>query len=219
MHKPPGEKFLQALSFQSVAGGGGSHRPRMGQTIEPAAPRAQIQRHAQRTFGGHTLAVSTRSSFRISMRLTTSRAGSCGAAMMRKTWFRRHACGPFDTLAPSEAGMRAPGCSAIVRTTSFGWLQKNRARQLDTEFEEEIHRRAGEALNPETLLLQRADTQLLEQAMNATARSFAGGTGATRTGRFVLQRDRGVSLAFRWARSCPPYFARVNGFGTQRAIW
>ena len=25
--------------------------------------------------------------------------------------------------------------------------------------------------------------------------------------------------AFRWARSCRPYFARVNGFGTPRATW
>ncbi|MGE5833156.1 MAG: sigma-70 family RNA polymerase sigma factor [Acidobacteriota bacterium] len=55
---------------------------------------------------------------------------------------------------------------SIVRTTAFGWLQKNHAQQLATEFDEEIHRKEGEALNPEALLLQRADTQLLEQAMN-----------------------------------------------------
>jgi len=53
---------------------------------------------------------------------------------------------------------------SIVRTTAFAWLQKNRAR-LATEFDEEIHRGGYEALNPEALLLQRADTQLLEQAM------------------------------------------------------
>src|SRR4029077_13913609 len=46
------------------------------------------------------------------------------------------------------------------------WLQKNRAQQLTTEFDEAIHSEEGGALNPETLLLQRADTQLLEQAMN-----------------------------------------------------
>jgi RNA polymerase sigma-70 factor (ECF subfamily) len=55
---------------------------------------------------------------------------------------------------------------SIVRTTAFGWLQRYRTQQLATEFDEEIHREGGEALNPETLLLQRADTQLLEQAMN-----------------------------------------------------
>jgi len=55
---------------------------------------------------------------------------------------------------------------SIVRTTAFRWLQKNRAQHLATEFNEDIHSEEGEALNPETLLLQRADTQLLEQAMN-----------------------------------------------------
>jgi RNA polymerase sigma-70 factor (ECF subfamily) len=55
---------------------------------------------------------------------------------------------------------------SIVRTTAFRRLHKNRAQQLATEFNEEIHSEGCEALNPETLLLQRADTQLLEQAMN-----------------------------------------------------
>ena len=54
----------------------------------------------------------------------------------------------------------------IVHTTAIRWLQKNRAQQLATEFNEEIHSEGYEALNPETVLLQRADTQLLEQAMN-----------------------------------------------------
>jgi RNA polymerase sigma-70 factor (ECF subfamily) len=54
----------------------------------------------------------------------------------------------------------------IVRTTAFGWLQKNRAQHLATEFDEAIHSEGCVALNPESLLLQGADTQLLEQAMN-----------------------------------------------------
>ena len=54
----------------------------------------------------------------------------------------------------------------IVRTTAFSWLQKNRAQEFATEFNEDIHSEGCEALNPETLLLQRADTRLLEQAMN-----------------------------------------------------
>ena len=55
---------------------------------------------------------------------------------------------------------------SIVRTTAFRWLQKNRAHELATEFDEAIHREEFEALNPEALLLQRADTQLLDLAMN-----------------------------------------------------
>jgi RNA polymerase sigma-70 factor (ECF subfamily) len=54
----------------------------------------------------------------------------------------------------------------IVRTTALRRLQRNRAQQFTTEFNEEIHTETCEAINPETLLLQRADTQLLEQAMN-----------------------------------------------------
>jgi RNA polymerase sigma-70 factor (ECF subfamily) len=54
----------------------------------------------------------------------------------------------------------------IVRTTAFRWLQKNRAQHLATEFDEAIHSEGCEAFNPEILLLQGADTQLLEQAMN-----------------------------------------------------
>jgi len=54
----------------------------------------------------------------------------------------------------------------IVRTTAFTCLQKNRGQKLATEFDETIHRDACEALNPETLLLQGADSRLLEQAMN-----------------------------------------------------
>lgn len=54
----------------------------------------------------------------------------------------------------------------IVRNTAFGFLDKNGAHHLATEFNEDIHSEECEVLNPETLLLQRADTQLLEQAMN-----------------------------------------------------
>jgi RNA polymerase sigma-70 factor (ECF subfamily) len=54
----------------------------------------------------------------------------------------------------------------VVHNTAVRWLQKNRAQQLATEFNEEMHSEACEALNPEALLLQRADTQLLEEAIN-----------------------------------------------------
>jgi RNA polymerase sigma-70 factor (ECF subfamily) len=54
----------------------------------------------------------------------------------------------------------------IVRTTAFKWLHKNHAQQLTTEFNEDKHGEGRDAVTPETLLLQRADTQLLEQAMD-----------------------------------------------------
>jgi RNA polymerase sigma-70 factor (ECF subfamily) len=55
---------------------------------------------------------------------------------------------------------------SIVRSTAFRWLEKNRAQQLVAEFNEEIHSPGCENLSPETVLLQRADTHLLEQAMD-----------------------------------------------------
>jgi RNA polymerase sigma-70 factor (ECF subfamily) len=55
----------------------------------------------------------------------------------------------------------------IVRTTAFRRLQKrNRAQQIAVEFNEQIHTDTWEAVNPETLLLQCADTQWLEHALN-----------------------------------------------------
>jgi RNA polymerase sigma-70 factor (ECF subfamily) len=53
----------------------------------------------------------------------------------------------------------------IVRTTAIRWLQKNRGQQLATEFNEEIHSRGSEALDPEALLLQGADIRMLDRAM------------------------------------------------------
>jgi RNA polymerase sigma-70 factor (ECF subfamily) len=55
---------------------------------------------------------------------------------------------------------------SIVRNVAFRWLQKNRGHQVAAEFDEEIHSDGGDAHNPETVLLQRADTQLLELAMD-----------------------------------------------------
>ena len=71
----------------------------------------------------------------------------------------------FRYFGTFRGGNARPWLLRIVRTTSFGWLQKNRRRQLETKFEEEIHHRVGEDRNPETLLLQRADTQLVAHAI------------------------------------------------------
>lgn len=51
----------------------------------------------------------------------------------------------------------------IVRNTCYTWLQQNRAHELAIEFNEELH--SGEGTNPETILLENADKQLLKQAL------------------------------------------------------
>lgn len=58
----------------------------------------------------------------------------------------------------------------IVRNTCYTWLQQNRARELTTEFDEEIH--STESGNPETLLIEGANKQLLQQALEELPVSF-----------------------------------------------
>ena len=55
----------------------------------------------------------------------------------------------------------------IVRHTCYTWLQRHRGHELATTFDDERHSGEREASNPETLLLQRADQQLLREALDA----------------------------------------------------
>ncbi len=62
-----------------------------------------------------------------------------------------------------------PWLLAIVRNTFYSWLQKNRAQELATPFDEEVHGDAGRdaGRDPEIDLLLRADRHLLRQALEA----------------------------------------------------
>jgi RNA polymerase sigma factor (sigma-70 family) len=51
----------------------------------------------------------------------------------------------------------------IVRNTCYTWLQQNRARDLTIQFDEEVH--STEANNPESVLLEGVDRQMLKQAL------------------------------------------------------
>ena len=53
----------------------------------------------------------------------------------------------------------------IVRNTCYTWLRKNRAGELSTEFNEEIHHEEVASPNPEELLLENADRQHLKDAL------------------------------------------------------
>jgi RNA polymerase sigma factor (sigma-70 family) len=55
----------------------------------------------------------------------------------------------------------------IVRHTGYTWLQRHRGRELATAFDEEQHSGEREDSNPETLLLQQANQQLLREALEA----------------------------------------------------
>lgn len=54
----------------------------------------------------------------------------------------------------------------IVRNTSYRWLRKTRSYEPVTQFDENKHTSGSETSNPEVLLLQKADKQLLEKALN-----------------------------------------------------
>ena len=51
----------------------------------------------------------------------------------------------------------------IVRNASYTWLQQHRSSELTTEFDEKLHSVEGD--NPETILLEDADKQMLKQAL------------------------------------------------------
>jgi RNA polymerase sigma factor (sigma-70 family) len=60
----------------------------------------------------------------------------------------------------------------IVRNTCYTWLQKNRAPQATTTFDEEMHGVAAAAHDPEAVLLRTEDVQLLRNAVNELPAEF-----------------------------------------------
>src|SRR6267154_1372288 len=53
----------------------------------------------------------------------------------------------------------------IVRNTSYTWMQRNRSPELNLPLDEEVHEVKSNDLSPEALLLQKADAQMLRQAV------------------------------------------------------
>src|SRR5262245_58955952 len=53
----------------------------------------------------------------------------------------------------------------IVRNTSYTWLHQNRAHEMTTTFDEEMHSVDSDTSNPATLALQSDEHQVLTQAL------------------------------------------------------
>jgi RNA polymerase sigma-70 factor (ECF subfamily) len=54
----------------------------------------------------------------------------------------------------------------IVRHTSYTWLKKNREHDTTmTSFDEELHSGGNDNIDPETLLLQKADREIIRRAL------------------------------------------------------
>ena len=60
----------------------------------------------------------------------------------------------------------------IVRNTSYTLLKKNRAADLTTTFDEEIHASGRESVSPAAMLEHAEDAELLKNAMNALPAEF-----------------------------------------------
>jgi RNA polymerase sigma factor (sigma-70 family) len=56
---------------------------------------------------------------------------------------------------------------AIVRNACYTWMQHNRPPELTLPLDDDMHEIESEDLNPEALLLQSADTEIVRQALEA----------------------------------------------------
>jgi RNA polymerase sigma-70 factor (ECF subfamily) len=61
---------------------------------------------------------------------------------------------------------------AIVRHSAYDWLKKQRLWEAAAQFNEELHDREDEALNPEHVAVQRANREMLLQAMEKLPAEF-----------------------------------------------
>jgi RNA polymerase sigma factor (sigma-70 family) len=99
-----------------------------------------------------------------------------GAAYNLARWLTRDETDAEDSV--QEACLRAfkhfgsfhggdgrPWLLAIVRNTCYTWMQQNRSPELTIPLDDELHEIESKDLNPEALLLQSADTQMVRQAL------------------------------------------------------
>src|SRR5262249_3587504 len=84
---------------------------------------------------------------------------------MQKIWFRKRTYALLSFLAPFTAWMAA-WLLTIVRNTCYTWLHQNRAHEMTTVFDEEIHSVDTDTSNPATLAMRSADHQILTRALD-----------------------------------------------------
>lgn len=105
------------------------------------------------------------------------------AAYNLARWLTRNATDAEDLV--QEAYLRAlkhfqgfhggdsrPWLLAIVRNTFFTWLRQNRAPERQIPFDEEIHFAEDDYLNPEELLLQKANNNWVRHAIEELPAEF-----------------------------------------------
>ena len=71
----------------------------------------------------------------------------------------------FKHFGSFHGGDGRPWLLAIVRNTGYTWMQHNRSPELTIPLDDELHEIESKDLNPEALLLQSADSQMVKQAL------------------------------------------------------
>src|SRR4029434_10925777 len=71
----------------------------------------------------------------------------------------------FKHFGSFHGGDGRPWLLAIVRNTAYSWMQHNRSPELTIPLDDELHEIESKDLNPEALLLQSTDSQIVKQAL------------------------------------------------------
>jgi RNA polymerase sigma-70 factor (ECF subfamily) len=78
----------------------------------------------------------------------------------------------FKFLSGFRGGDSRSWLLRIVRNAFYDWLKRNRREETGTPFDEELHSTGDETGTPETLLLEKADHELMREAMGDLPREF-----------------------------------------------
>jgi len=78
----------------------------------------------------------------------------------------------FKHFGSFHGGEGRPWLLAIVRNTCYTWMQHNRSPELTIRLDDQLHEIESKDLNPEALLLQSADSQMVRQALEELPAEF-----------------------------------------------
>jgi RNA polymerase sigma-70 factor (ECF subfamily) len=81
-------------------------------------------------------------------------------------------CRAFQFFDGYRGGDARAWLLQVVRRTCYTWLARERGREPTLSYDDELHGEASEALNPEKLVLRRADQEMLREAVEALPLPF-----------------------------------------------
>jgi RNA polymerase sigma factor (sigma-70 family) len=90
---------------------------------------------------------------------------------MLKTWFKSFHAG-FKSFSGYYGGNSRAWLLTIVRNTCYTWLQQNRILRLAEPIEDKLDEVGLDFADPEMLLLQSVDSQIVRQALQELPAEF-----------------------------------------------